>query len=394
MADINYNEQIGASVAAGITYSHEMQYVPTSGSVNLYYRSGALASVIQFAPRTPDVRTIQESNWSGTITYDGNKTLVVSNDSTSAAAVELIQVNYASDGDTPTPTTGTGMQIITGRTGVQHVYATDDAQIYRCFLGSGDYVLHDGQELDAVMTGATELTVFDGAVMMQGRLAKIRPSDGSQVLTFENGVSGYKRCDLVVAEYRNSAEIESINLKVIKGTNDSEVYVEPVPTTGIIDNGEVHQFLLYAVHFDGLNFDELIDRRTFLTDAPINPLTDLINATRAQMLSEISTLAADTQRYCNQIKDDAAAKLSGHNKFASTNWQAVGDSAAAEVVITGAGTAGDVKTTDFFFVFLNGRKLTASEYSVAVNSADTTITFSNITGQPDSSNVVELEVLR
>lgn len=346
-----------------------------------------------------------KDNTGYSVDYDGSKTFVISVKSGTANTFKGSRVTIESSGGGDdsggddsgddsgdiTPTDADGMEIITGRTGQQHVYATDDAQIHRCFLGSGDYVLHDGNELNASMTGATELTVYDGALIMQGRLAKIRPSVGSQVLTFDNGVEGYKRCDIVVAEYSRADDLESIDLKVVKGTNDSTAYIEPQAVTGNIDAGDTHQFKLYAVRFNGLNFDSLIDRRTFLTDAPINPLSDLIRSTRTEILSQLNTLESDTQAYVDEIAAEVGGKLSGHFTYSTRTWVSRTASQNAQVEITGT----NAKSTDIFMVFLNGLKLSSGTYNVVVTSSGTiNIQFVNITGTPDNSNRVEVEVLR
>ena len=158
------------------------------------------------------------------------------------------------------------MEIITGRTGEPHVYAADDAEIYKLFLGDGDFILTTGNKLRAEMNGVNQVRVYDGSLMMQGRLAKTRPSDGYDTLDLDVGVTGYKRVDLIVAEYNQTIEthteeiegevvtvtdiIESVELKVVKGTPNQNSYVEPEITTGNIDQGQTHQMKLWAVRLD------------------------------------------------------------------------------------------------------------------------------------------------
>lgn len=184
------------------------------------------------------------------------------------------------------------MEIITGRTGTDHVYAADDAELYRMFIGSGDYVFRTGNQFNATMYGAYTIRVSDGSLMMQGRLAKIRPTDGYDELQFDVGITGYRRADLVVAEYRKTVttheeevevegkttivevadEFEDVSLVVIKGANNTGTYITPTYATGDIDRGEVHQVPLWEVRFNGVNFESLIDRRIFLDGVPYDTL--------------------------------------------------------------------------------------------------------------------------
>lgn len=211
------------------------------------------------------------------------------------------------------------MELITGKTGVPHVYAADDAELYRLFLGDGAYVLPTGNKLNAMMNGASSVRVFDGSIIMQGRLAKIRPTTGFDELSLAAGVVGQKRVDLVVAEYHKEQEevidawivgdeplaidwlsltdggtafvpekgqlyklkntvgeyeadtlwrwvgnvyvrslvqeLEHCDTKIVQGGYNSSAYIEPEITTGDIDKGQTHQVKLWAIRFDGINVD-------------------------------------------------------------------------------------------------------------------------------------------
>lgn len=211
------------------------------------------------------------------------------------------------------------MELITGKTGVPHVYAADDAELYRLFLGDGVYVLPTGNKLNATMNGASSVRVFDGSIIMQGRLAKIRPTTGFDELSLAAGVVGQKRVDLVVAEYHKEQEevidawivgdeplaidwlsltdggtafvpekgqlyklkntvgeyeadtmwrwvgnvyvrslvqeLEHCDTKIVQGGYNSAAYIEPEITTGDIDKGQTHQVKLWAIRFDGINVD-------------------------------------------------------------------------------------------------------------------------------------------
>ena len=212
------------------------------------------------------------------------------------------------------------MEIITGKTGVPHVYAADDAELYKLFLGDGAYVLPTGNRLTATLDGASKVRITDGSIIVQGRLAKIRQSTGFQELNLAPGVIGQKRVDLVVAEYRKEQEtpidawivgetplaidwlsgteggvalipekgqlyklnntvapyeantyyrwmgnafarsfvqdLEHLDLKIVQGAYNTSAYIEPALVTGNIDNGEIHQVKLWAIRFNGLAPEE------------------------------------------------------------------------------------------------------------------------------------------
>ena len=96
--------------------------------------------------------------------------------------------------------------IVTGRTGEAHVTAVDDASINKMILGTSQFVFNYGQKLAAEMNGTNEIRVKYGYLMMQGRLAGIRASQGYEAIAIENGTVGYYREDLVVAEYYTTTE--------------------------------------------------------------------------------------------------------------------------------------------------------------------------------------------
>ena len=272
------------------------------------------------------------------------------------------------------------MEIITGRTGEPHVYAADDAEIYRLFLGDGDFLLTTGNKLQASMNGTTQVRVYDGSLMMQGRLAKIRPSDGYDTLTLDIGTVGYKRVDLIVAEYKQTIvteqkEIEgeivdvvdkfdSVELKVVKGTPNANSYVEPAITTGNIDDGETHQVKLWAVQLDGINFNALVDYRVILDTTPIQTALSYARSSMAQI-----------RAYVDELKEEITQGFAGIWKKDVTVSDA---SSAIAVSISGY----EYQATDSFDVYLEGLRLTDSEYAISYNNGlYITLDASTFTGQ-------------
>lgn len=258
------------------------------------------------------------------------------------------------------------MEIITGRTGTPHVYAADDAEIYRLFLGDGDFLLSTGNKLQATMNGTTQVRISDGSLMMQGRLAKIRPSDGYDTVTLDIGTVGYKRVDLIVAEYKQTTvttqeevegeivdvvdKFDSVELKVVKGTPNATEYVEPTIATGTIDDGETHQVKLWAVRLDGINFDSLVDHRIILDTTPIQTALSYANSAVAQIRQELAS-----------FENEIVQGLRGAWRKTVTV-----SNATSPIPISISGYT--YSASDFFEVYLEGLKLTAEEYTIAYSN--------------------------
>lgn len=208
------------------------------------------------------------------------------------------------------------MQIITGRTGKRHVYALDDAEINRMILGDEDYVLPTGNKFECEMIGTTAIKIKDGSLMMQGRLAKIRPQDGADELQFEQNTPGNKRVDVLVAEYRieedtSSSEpsvIEIVDTKLLTGvpTVTTDEYSEPAIITGVIDDGETHQMPLYKIYWLG----DVLDTTITPNPKPVfNTLSktklDEIGAYAEQVLERQKTRVDEAFAYGEKKVDDA-----------------------------------------------------------------------------------------
>ena len=283
------------------------------------------------------------------------------------------------------------MEIITGRTGEPHVYAADDAELYRLFLGDGDFLLTTGNQLNATMNGTTKVRIADGSLIMQGRLAKIRPSDGFDELTLDVGVVGYKRVDLVVAEYKQTTvteqvEIEgeivdvvdkfdSIELKIVKGTPNANQFVEPAITTGNIDDGETHQFKLWAVRLDGINFDSLVDYRVILDTTPIQTALSYATQSITQIRNQMSTLSEDVYQYADDLMEGIAQGFRGVWRETVTVEDA---SDPIEVEVDNY----TYSASDSFDVYLEGLRLTESEYTITYNNGIyVTLDATTFTGQ-------------
>lgn len=273
------------------------------------------------------------------------------------------------------------MEIITGRTGIQHVKAIDDAEIYRTLLGDGDFVLSTGQKLNAQMSGTSQVNIQNGTAIMQGRQCKIRPSEGYNAVSIDNGVSGYKRWDVICIEYTIDDGIESADLIVVKGANSTS-WVEPtVPyINGNIDSGETHRMKLWGVKLDGINFDSLVDYRTILDTSPVNTILDSMTAIEDQIEARIASLellGRSVPQYTVTAHDVTFEYSSSLRRCRA---------------IFGPPTGYTKENTDVYDLYLNGMRISRDDYewSIAGNNVDVTLNFGTTSDPvPNSDTVYE-----
>lgn len=144
------------------------------------------------------------------------------------------------------------MDIITGHRGVSHVTSQNQRDINMGFVGEESYILPVGGELAATVTGGNEVTIADGVLMMQGCAASIGYGQ-SETLTLQSGTAGYKRYDLICAQYtKDSDGVESVSLVVKTGTPTTGTPQYSSYTDGSIAAGDtLVEVPLYAVEFLG-----------------------------------------------------------------------------------------------------------------------------------------------
>lgn len=161
------------------------------------------------------------------------------------------------------------MKIITGATGQAHVNSADDGALYAAIFGTSQFVLPIENQLEAEVIATTRIRIKSGDVMVHGRHARI-PHGTYDELTIDNGTSGYKRNDIIVCHYEETDGIESMVLKVLKGTPTTGTPKDPDVVEGNILNGDsVHEFPLYRVRLNGINLDGL-DKLFSVWDAGTN----------------------------------------------------------------------------------------------------------------------------
>lgn len=150
------------------------------------------------------------------------------------------------------------MKIITGHTGTNHVESDDDRYLHAGIFGKGSYVLNTGTKLNAEIVTSNIIRIGSGDIMHQGTHARI-PYGEHEDVNIENGTTGYKRIDCIYAVYRKSGKIESMELKVVKGTPDTSNPATPgyADDYNILYGDVFSPMLLYIVELDGVNIVNL-----------------------------------------------------------------------------------------------------------------------------------------
>lgn len=113
-------------------------------------------------------------------------------------------------------------------------------------------ILHAGSRMTAETVSNNEIKINDGILCNYGRFMRIV---GSETVRIENGTSGVKRTDLIVARFNTNGTKETHTLTVIKGPAGG---AEPsYSKTDIYSGTGTRDLVLYAVHLNGLNIESV-----------------------------------------------------------------------------------------------------------------------------------------
>lgn len=134
-----------------------------------------------------------------------------------------------------------------------HILAEDDAAIYQGVFGV-DGVLNIGSKLKATVMSNNSVRVADGVVVVNGHIGRNAYAD-YQDMTIENGTSGQKRNDLIVARFTTTGAggIDTFVLAVKKGTAGSSASDPALTQQDIYAGGKQREVALYRVKLDGLS---------------------------------------------------------------------------------------------------------------------------------------------
>lgn len=180
------------------------------------------------------------------------------------------------------------MKIITGYTGEPHITSSQDRGANQGSYGTGSYVLDVGNKLAANTASANEIRLSDGVISHQGCVGIIEVGTYDPV-TIENGAQGVNRIDLIVARYERNADtnVESLTIKVIKGTSTSGTPAAPTYSSGNIQSGASPVDMpLYQVRLTGI------------TIASVTRVFSYVK-TQAELTNDVSTLNSKLPIFAN-----------------------------------------------------------------------------------------------
>ena len=129
------------------------------------------------------------------------------------------------------------MNLITGKAGAPHITSSDQGAMQAGLVGNGNYLLQgsDGKFPAVTMQSANKALIPVLNLVIEGRYARVTTAE---TVTIESGVTGQNRNDLICVKYtRDSKNIETIALAVLKGTSTSGTAADPtVPSGSILNN--------------------------------------------------------------------------------------------------------------------------------------------------------------
>lgn len=142
------------------------------------------------------------------------------------------------------------------------VSARDDALLYHSIsLVNG--VFQYGNRMSHEIVSANKVNIKDGMLQIQGRNYVIYPNDIEQ-LAIENGVQGTKRYDLIVCQFTKTGSVETMQLKVVKGTASASPKDPVLTQDDTLASGKTYQLPLYRIKLNGINIEGVDDLRTFI----------------------------------------------------------------------------------------------------------------------------------
>lgn len=134
-----------------------------------------------------------------------------------------------------------------------HIYAEDDAAIYLSMFG-GDGVSTNGQSCKATVLSNNKVRIADGIICVGGHFARIPYGDYIDC-EIENGQSGKKRNDIIVARFETTGTggIDTYTCEVKKGTAGTTATDPEIVQEDLYKAGKVRELPLYRVKIEGLS---------------------------------------------------------------------------------------------------------------------------------------------
>ena len=147
------------------------------------------------------------------------------------------------------------IELITGRAGKAHIESEDDRAYHAYTNGEGRYILNGGTvDIESV----NNVHIDPAEFLVDG--AHVRVTGAGENVVIENGVSSYKRIDVIALHYTSTGNegnyVESVEFVVVKGANvelSGKPQVPNMPKSGTILTGADDVYVpVYSLLIDGL----------------------------------------------------------------------------------------------------------------------------------------------
>lgn len=223
------------------------------------------------------------------------------------------------------------VNIVTGRTGTEHITSDDFRAMNASIFGTGKYVLDYGSKFEATVVTNNQIRIRDGMCMNQGTQIGIEPTDYEDI-AIENGVSGANRNDLIVMRYTRNADtsIEKASLAVIKGTAGKTATDPSYNSGNILDGGDlIDDMPLYRVKIESLSIIAVEPLFVVFDYSHRKALAGLSNVDNTSDLNKPVSIA--TQKAIDDIEIGVRNLLVGTKDFNITN-AVVGENSQSTII--------------------------------------------------------------
>lgn len=216
------------------------------------------------------------------------------------------------------------MKIITGRTGQAHVTSGDDRSLNAATFGSGQYVLNSGSKFNVTIETSNNIVLADGDLVINGTHARI-PFGETETVNIENGSTGYKRIDLVVARYTISGDIEDVQLVVLKGTPTTGTPTQPAHNKGnVLEGAEIVDMPLYAIKLNGVNiesvtpmftiatgFDDVYKKNQVYRKEEVDAMRTALNEALTNKINNLSSRVDEIEANASSARENLEEEMNG-----------------------------------------------------------------------------------
>lgn len=151
--------------------------------------------------------------------------------------------------------------VYTPSSAAPHIYAEDDAQIYRALFGGASGITEADELLACTIRDNNTVRLASGVYSNQGFMVCV-PHGSYEDLSVESGTQNMYRKDIVVADFtRGGGDTADTHVfRVIKGTPASSAAAAAVPEVSQDDlrsGGNRRQEILYQINIDGLSIGSI-----------------------------------------------------------------------------------------------------------------------------------------